>query len=339
LSYRSSGTLLTRRAMGLVRTYRRITVRPGAGATLSTWAGWALTMERLRPLKDGRLYMLLRTAWDRFWEAYSWDKGLSWRQIGPGPSTIPTSSSPGYMMRLASGRIALVWNSPPAGGKPRPLAEFFRATEKPLLAQCSPKHICSTGTLGDCPPYDAKKYKGYDALLDAMFQKHLDDQENIRENGMLNFGDWYHVDKFGGGWAKQEYDTSHCFFVQYLRSGDRRYFDRARQGAEHLMDVDVLHAVNRHIRGLDGHGQPQPGHIWTHSVGHTGGYYEDAALKAPIWYQRGLLQDDGHVWIGGLCDDYLLTGNRRALDVARLVADRLVSEHFDAWSDHIRGVG
>lgn len=245
-----------------------------------------------------------------------------------------------YSLKIGAARTHQVWFTffpgEPQAGK---LAEFFRAIEKPLLAQCRPEHICSTGTLGDCPPYDAKKYKGYDALLDAMFQKHLDDQENIRENGMLNFGDWYHVDKFGGGWANQEYDTSHCFFVQYLRSGDRRYFDRARQGAEHLMDVDVLHAVNRHIHGLDGHGQPQPGHIWTHSVGHTGGYYEGAALKAPIWYQRGLLQDDGHVWIGGLCDDYLLTGNRRALDVARLVADRLVSEHFDAWSDHIRGVG
>ena len=98
-------------------------------------------------LKDGRLYMLLRTAWDRFWEAYSWDKGLSWRQIGPGPSTIPTSSSPGYMMRLASGRIALVWNSPPAGGKPRPLAEvlgqlpprkgdeYFYATSNPQMTR------------------------------------------------------------------------------------------------------------------------------------------------------------------------------------------------------------
>ena len=74
-------------------------------------------------LKDGRLYMLLRTSWDRFWEAYSWDKGLSWRQVGP--SNIPTDSSSGCLTRLASGRISLVWSSPSPGGEPRPLAEVL----------------------------------------------------------------------------------------------------------------------------------------------------------------------------------------------------------------------
>ena len=51
------------------------------------------------------------------------------------------------MMRLASGRIALVWNSPPAGGKPRPLAEvlgqlpprkgdeYFYATSNPQMTR------------------------------------------------------------------------------------------------------------------------------------------------------------------------------------------------------------
>jgi hypothetical protein len=59
-------------------------------------------------LQDGRLWMLLRTNWDCFWEAYSSDHGLSWRVIQPGP--IDTSSAPGYLARLSSGRLALVWN-------------------------------------------------------------------------------------------------------------------------------------------------------------------------------------------------------------------------------------
>lgn len=59
-------------------------------------------------LEDSRLWMLLRTNWDRFWEAYSTDAGLSWRVIQP--SDIDASSAPGYLTRLASGRLALVWN-------------------------------------------------------------------------------------------------------------------------------------------------------------------------------------------------------------------------------------
>ena len=59
-------------------------------------------------LKDGRLWMLIRTNLDRFWEAYSSDNGLSWRVIKP--SEIDASSAPGYLVRLDSGRLALVWN-------------------------------------------------------------------------------------------------------------------------------------------------------------------------------------------------------------------------------------
>jgi len=59
-------------------------------------------------LSDGRLLLLIRTIWDRFWYAYSEDQGRSWRTILPSP--IPASNSPGYIHRLSSGRLALVWN-------------------------------------------------------------------------------------------------------------------------------------------------------------------------------------------------------------------------------------
>ena len=59
-------------------------------------------------LEDGRLWMLIRTSWDRFWEAYSEDQGLSWRVITP--SNIDASTSPGRLARLASRRLVLLWN-------------------------------------------------------------------------------------------------------------------------------------------------------------------------------------------------------------------------------------
>lgn len=59
-------------------------------------------------LRDGRLLMLIRTNLDRFWQAFSEDGGLSWRRIEP--SGIDASSSPGYLLKLHSGRLVLVWN-------------------------------------------------------------------------------------------------------------------------------------------------------------------------------------------------------------------------------------
>ena len=59
-------------------------------------------------LSDGRLLMMIRTHWGRFWEAYSEDRGLSWRTIRPSP--IESSSAPGYLLMLDSGRLAFVSN-------------------------------------------------------------------------------------------------------------------------------------------------------------------------------------------------------------------------------------
>lgn len=66
-------------------------------------------------LKDGRILMLMRTSWMRFWRAESVDGGLTWHPLGP--SDVPASSSPGMLHRLDSGRIALVWNRPFPEGK------------------------------------------------------------------------------------------------------------------------------------------------------------------------------------------------------------------------------
>jgi len=59
-------------------------------------------------LRDGRLWMLIRSTLDQFWSAYSDDQGLTWRVIQP--SGIGASSAPGYLTRLASRRLVLVWN-------------------------------------------------------------------------------------------------------------------------------------------------------------------------------------------------------------------------------------
>lgn len=66
-------------------------------------------------LKDGRLWMLLRTSFNRLWEAYSSNNGLYWGAIGP--TKIEASSAPACIVRLASGRLVLVWNQVFAEGE------------------------------------------------------------------------------------------------------------------------------------------------------------------------------------------------------------------------------
>ncbi|NLS94871.1 MAG: exo-alpha-sialidase [Planctomycetaceae bacterium] len=67
-----------------------------------------VTEATIEQLRDGRVWMLLRTNWKVFWEALSDTDGVYWRTIRP--SSIDASSAPGLLKRLTSGRLVLVWN-------------------------------------------------------------------------------------------------------------------------------------------------------------------------------------------------------------------------------------
>lgn len=225
------------------------------------------------------------------------------------------------------------------------LTQFFDATEKPLLAQCAPKYVGATEAMGRFPPADPDRFDGYDHWMNTFFDRHLLDRDRFREYGMLNNGDWYNTN--WDSWGNLEYDTSRIWFQQYLRTGDRRYFDRAEQAAQHYIDVDIVHAVNPLVQAYPGSVNMQPGQIWAHSVGHTGGYYAryvDGKYQAEVpLRQKGAPQvgfwDHGHVWIGGVFDAYLLTGDRRARDVGVLASDAMSNLCPTRYTDHIRWVG
>ena len=72
------------------------------------------TEPTLVELKDGTLWMLLRTNFDYFWSAFSYDQGLSWTELRN--SNIDASSSPAFMTRLTSGRLVMTWNRLKADG-------------------------------------------------------------------------------------------------------------------------------------------------------------------------------------------------------------------------------
>ena len=81
-------------------------------------------------LKDGRVWMLIRTQRGRFYESFSPD-GIRWSE--PHPSPITSSDSPAGLTRTEDGRIVLVWNNcrrfPYAHGGRHVLHAAISATE------------------------------------------------------------------------------------------------------------------------------------------------------------------------------------------------------------------
>jgi hypothetical protein len=61
----------------------------------------------LLELKDGRVWMLIRTQMGRFYQSFSQD-GFRWS--APQPSDITSSDSPAGLLRLKNGNILLIWN-------------------------------------------------------------------------------------------------------------------------------------------------------------------------------------------------------------------------------------
>ena len=68
----------------------------------------------LEQLKDGRLWVLLRSSHGCFYESFSSDDGLTWT-MPPKRSKIRSGHAPGMLRRLHSGRLVLVWNVTPGG--------------------------------------------------------------------------------------------------------------------------------------------------------------------------------------------------------------------------------
>jgi len=234
------------------------------------------------------------------------------------------------------------------GGRPKGdwLKGFFAAAEEPLLAVCEPAYVSATKAAGSFPPAEPStslgpgpaKFAGYDAWLSRALDAHLARREREREYGMLNYGDWYGERRVN--WGNLEYDLQHGLFLQYLRTGDRRFFLRAEQAARHHIDVDVVHATNPHLKNPWGR-PPEVGDIWLHCLNHTGGYYDEKTSGLPVsrTYHMGHSTNYGHVWIAGDLDYYYLTGDRRAREVALQVADTMARHCPTRYSDHIRGLG
>ncbi len=69
----------------------------------------------LEQLRDGRLWVLLRTYHGYFYDCFSSDEGLNWT-LPPTRSKITSTGSPGMLKRLQSGRLVLFWSAIPNEG-------------------------------------------------------------------------------------------------------------------------------------------------------------------------------------------------------------------------------
>jgi len=193
-------------------------------------------------------------------------------------------------------------------GAPGAALDTARRFENPLIPAAPPERYCAAKVFYEMAPEDRDKFKLYEEGIADNLERYVKQRDKQRDYGMLNFGDWY-GERYVN-WGNIEYDTQHCFFLQFMRSGDPRYFLQGEITEWHNMDVDTVH-YHRDPKRVGG--------VWAHCIGHTGGYFDKA--PHPLGFYWGGMTVT-HTWVEGHLEYYFLTGDRRALETAKSIADR-----------------
>ncbi|NPV48088.1 MAG: hypothetical protein HPY69_14130 [Armatimonadetes bacterium] len=183
------------------------------------------------------------------------------------------------------------------------------ALNAPLLLECEPAYYAASGAFGPFAVADPTAYPRLEGLQNVDVEWIRRNQAIFHWDGMIDYGDTlfhgYNTPSHYGyvaekgwcsrgyvGWLNDDGTLTHGLFLQYLRTGDYPTFLTAANMARHSMDVDVCHycaAEPRQVGGGHRHDQQH----WGNGVRGYG-----AATQ-------------------GIMDLYLLTGDERALDVAR----------------------
>jgi hypothetical protein len=222
-----------------------------------------------------------------------------------------------YQLRLAAGATT------PSTTVVNALNDSYQRHRLDLMA--TPAWYASSKVFGDLSEgTSTTAARGYDAyLMRDVYERSIE----LTDGNATMFGWRDYGDRLRAGWAvvtngvrvPSFYNDTHVgannFFVQFLRTGDQRWFGLADIATRHFQDIDVSHGprAGYWVTG----GQPQPaGEI--HAISHEN---QDHQVRNLHW---------GHAHVSGMSNNYLLTGDKRSFDVLSEVANwwKFVAPHF-----------
>ncbi|MBN2307720.1 MAG: hypothetical protein JXR94_02045, partial [Candidatus Hydrogenedentes bacterium] len=200
----------------------------------------------------------------------------------------------------------------------------------PLLPQAPPAYLCGTGVLGRAlAPRTPGLWDHYERYVDEGFLASQQDREQRRTYGWMHYGDWYgeRYCNFGNN----EYGMDWALAVQWMRTGDRRLFDRGLEMARHCSTVDTRYGAFT---------EPARCIVWEHCFNHCGTALTLDELQIPPDDQdgqkylaqfgrmrTGAMDPQGHVFQEGNWIYAALTGDPWLRDAAERVcagqADKL----------------
>jgi len=168
---------------------------------------------------------------------------------------------------------------------------------------------CKVGRLEHSLPWQPAKHPRVEAIVNHLFDLHW-------PTGAMNWGDDVDqnytlvyastgVVREGAVWTNNEYDYVYAGILQMLRTGQGRLWREIERAAHHALDIDfVYYSDDPWLH----HGSP------AHSANHT------SAASYP-----------SHIWTEGLLHYYYISGDERALEVAKHSGEFLLKYQAERW--------
>jgi len=201
--------------------------------------------------------------------------------------------------------------------------EMANVMEEPPLIMADPAWFADTKAMGAVADHakGLAYFQQYEAVLERLFNWGDRQKKTFKWYGIFDFGDtlsWYRQDAYDKsydemgwhpegrwGWFNVEGMGTHSgALLQFLRTGNYRYFQFGEDLSRHIADVDTCHfntvAYDKRLKKIY-QDYSQPGSQHRHSGDHWGGRNEEAS----------------HTNLNGILLYYYITGNDRAFDAAK----------------------
>lgn len=195
--------------------------------------------------------------------------------------------------------------------------------QKPLLLTADPQWYCDSKAFYNVAPRNEQLFKAYEEGIDRNLAAYVAQRERQHDFGMMNYGDWY--GERGANWGNIEYDTQHCFLLEYIRSGNPEAFYLGDVTEIHNRDVDTKQWSPR---------EADIGLVYVHQMGHVGGFYTESVPGTLGIPKAGATVS--HAWTEGHFDHYFLTGDPWSLQTGMAVADYFADKELSRpynWGD------
>jgi hypothetical protein len=202
----------------------------------------------------------------------------------------------------------------------------------PAVGHADPKVYAQSKVFGGLSPR-GESFSEFERGLDYKYDWVLFNQNWAPWYGMFDYGDYknYYIDNKWEMIANNEPGQDYMLWLQFMRTGNAKFFNAAQATSRHTMDVDNIHWPKK--PEYIGDTNPALDYFVNKELPDNTSPYLGIGKRHGDQHWSAVLS--AHVWVQGWLADYFLAGDHRGLEMARQTADTYIKR---IWGDHdLRG--